>query len=421
LHTSDWHLGVEYHGHSRLEEHERFLAWLLTVIDEQSIDVLVVAGDVFDTGNPSAEAQRLYYRFLAQLAAKPGVLAAVVVGGNHDSPTKLDAPREVLGELRARVVGGYSADRDGGGGGDGDPAGELVPVVGASGRVELVVAAVPYLHDYRLGVRGFDASAQEQLASLQEAFQAVYARLAETAKARWPGVPAITTGHLTCLPKAGDKTEPGDVPSDINRVGTLGAMGPSIFDAHFKYVALGHIHRSFAVGSRRVWYSGTPVAVSIDESWDNRRVLVVDVGASEATVTPLTVPAARRLVRFMGSLDEVLTQIAALTWTEAELEPYVVADVLVRQQDFELATRLREAMPTRHGRRATLVDTRVRLERVGEARSPLDEAPTGAAVTPELAFRFAWGVKHGEGAELPEPVAQRFRQLLEESDEAHQR
>lgn len=418
LHTSDWHLGVEYHGHPRLEEQERFLDWVLTAVVDRSVDLVVVAGDVFDSGNPSAEAQRLYYRFLARLAENPGV-RAVVVGGNHDSPTKLDAPREVLEELRAHVVGGYSVEREAPG--DGDPAGELIPVVGASGEVELVVAAVPYLHDYRLGVRGFDATTAEQLASLQGAFRAVYGRMAETAKARWPGVPAIATGHLTCLPRAGDKTQPGDVPSDINRVGTLGAMGPEVFDEHFRYVALGHIHRSFAVGSDRVWYSGTPMAVSIDEPWDTRRVLLVEVTAEGTSVQPLMVPAARRLLRLQGSLAEVLVQITALAWEEAELPPYVVAEVSVAEQDFALASRLGAAMPELYGRRAVLVDTRIFRDRSGEVHSALGGLPTGDAVTPEVAFRYAWGVKYGEGTALPEPVAQRFLQLLEESDGAHQR
>ena len=406
LHTSDWHLGAEYHDRPRTEDHERFLAWLLGVVEEQAVEVLVVAGDVFDTGNPSAEAMRLYYQLLAALARLPRVRAAVVVGGNHDSASKLDAPREVLGELRAHVVGGYSTEREG------DPAGELIPIADQSGEVKLVVAAVPFLHDYRLGVRGFDASAAEQLESLQVAFRDVYTRLAEQARLRWPGVPAIATGHLTCLPRAGAMAEEGDFPAAINRVGTLGAMGPGIFHDHFRYVALGHIHRGLSV-TERVWYSGSPIAMSIDEPSRSRRVLLIDVDADSLNVTPVLVPGTRRLLRLRGSADAVRAELAALTWPEDELPPYVAAEVSVAAQDFQVRARLDEAIPSVGGRPAVLVDVQLHLVRAEGPATALERLPMGEAVTPDVAFRFAWGLAHGEGAVPPDPVLARFQSLLE--------
>ena len=94
LHTADWHLGCtlgQNHA-SRTQEHAAFLQWLLATIQEQGVEVLLVAGDIFDQAQPSAEAQQLYYDFLGQAARLPGLRRVVITGGNHDSATRLDAP-----------------------------------------------------------------------------------------------------------------------------------------------------------------------------------------------------------------------------------------------------------------------------------------------------------------------------------------
>lgn len=421
LHTSDWHLGVEPGQRSRTSEHRRFLEWLCGAIETHAVDVLVVAGDVFDGPNPSADALQLYYQFLARLAGlrRPGSLggpAVVIVGGNHDSASRLDAPRDVLSALHAHVVGGYSQGRDGSI--DGDAAGLLVPLTGGGSEVRLVVAAVPYLNDWRLGVRGFDATVEEQRTSLTESFAGVYSRLADRAQGLYPGVPLIATGHLTCLPRAGDRTTDEDaVPVEINRVGSLGALGPTIFDPRFGYVALGHIHRSFPVDSdRRVWYSGTPVQVSADESAEGRRVLLVDVADAPAgalRVTPIPVPLTRRLIKVRGDLDAVEEWLRHLTWPDEELPPSLFVDVAVTGPTLRLSETVRELLPSGAGGRATLDQLRTSVARVpGAAFAGLESLPMGEAITPEQAFRFAWRARYGDGAEPPEPVLQRLGRLI---------
>ena len=415
LHTSDWHLGVEYFQRTRSVEQAAFLEWLLATIEEKQVDTLVVAGDVFDSANPPAEALQLYYSFIARLTGAERATVAIVVGGNHDSPSRLDAPREVLTALRAHVVGGYDAGRLDAA--RAEPGGMLIPVHDAAGHVHVVVAAVPYLHDWRLGVRGFDGSADEQRQSLHEAFKGVYSRLADKAAKEWPGLPLLATGHLTCLARAGDMTSAEDaIPVDINRVGTLGAMGPGVFDERFGYVALGHIHRGFTVDpERRVWYSGTPLQVGADERWDARRVLLVDVDERGVAVTSLPVPTTRRLLRLRGPADEVRQELAKIEWGAAELPPYVVVEATVAELDPGLRETLRGLAPEGPGGAATIVDVRTLLQRGAgtEGGSLQDRLPPGDSVTPEQAFLFAWQMKHGEQSLPGAAVMQRFRSLLE--------
>ena len=410
LHTSDWHLGVEYFQRSRSDEQQAFLQWLLRVVEERNVDAVVVAGDVFDSNNPPAEAQEAYYRFIAALGRMGR--RAIVVGGNHDSTSRLDAPRGVLEALSTTVVGGYVAERESE---LADPAGVLVPLK-VGNEVRAVVCAVPYLHDWRLGVRGFEDSVEVQRASLNEAFRVVYSRLADKAAARYPGVPLLATGHLTCLPKAGDKPTSEDaIPNDINRIGTLGALGPGVFDPRFGYVALGHIHRSFPVDDgRRVWYSGTPVQVGVNEPAEHRNVLIFEISGDGrlGEIERVKVPVTRRLVSITGSFDEVVERLRKLTWPDTELPPYVVVDARLEAVDLGAPAKLRALAPKGSNGSAMLVQVNTSVGtkatgsvHAGVGRPHLDE------VTPEAAFVFAWEKKHG-GTRPSEAVMQRFRSLV---------
>ena len=104
LHTSDWHLGRSLYGRKRYEEFSAFLDWLAQTIEDEKVDALLVAGDVFDTCTPSNRAQELYYRFLCRVAASY-CRHVVVIAGNHDSPSFLNAPKELLRVLNVYVLG----------------------------------------------------------------------------------------------------------------------------------------------------------------------------------------------------------------------------------------------------------------------------------------------------------------------------
>lgn len=126
LHTADWHLGQTLHGVPRTYEHARFLSWLLTTIGEQAIDALLIAGDVFDSASPPPAAQEQYYQFLATARRLYPRLQVVVVGGNHDSAARLDAPAPVLQAIGVKVIGGLLPDDP--------PERAVVPLLDASGE-----------------------------------------------------------------------------------------------------------------------------------------------------------------------------------------------------------------------------------------------------------------------------------------------
>lgn len=301
MHTSDWHLGASLSGVGREEDHAWFLDWLLSSLDEHGPDVLIVAGDVFDQAHPVADAQRLYFDFLARVRAH--VRDVIVVGGNHDSPSRLDAPRSLLAALGIHVIGGLQADES-------TWARCVCPMRGAGGRVEGVVLAVPFVHECRLGVRtaGLDEAAIR--ASFRDRFTAFYRDLTDRALRAGDGAPIVATGHLACVGAARD-----DAPYEIHMAGATGGLPPDIFDDRLGYVALGHFHRGYRVGNRPAWYSGTPVALTPAEDRTPRSFLLADLHpGTDAIVTTVPVPRLRHVVHLRGAFDDVAARLRGMTW-----------------------------------------------------------------------------------------------------------
>lgn len=420
LHTSDWHLGASLGPVSRDAEHARFLDWLLGTLRREAVDVLIVAGDIFDHAQPASEAQALYYRFLAKLAADSSLARVVVVGGNHDSASRLDAPRELLGALAISVVGGY--DRR-------DEEGLLVPILRGDACIG-VVAAIPYVNEYRLGVTVRD---EDPRAAAVAAFASLHARLAALARTRYPDVPLVATGHLTCATRAevtpaaaleADATPDAgaisrdDFPLPIHAVGTLGALPPSIFGPEWDYVALGHVHRSFPPESPRVWYSGSPIPIGFTEVAP-RRVLLVDLDAPGArpTVRPVEVPLARALLRL--DLDEasILARLPGLGLAEGDerLPPLLDLAVRVASYDPSLRHRLQRALDDLFpdASRAPIIANLRQLapEQQGAPLGSADAlAATRAARTPWEIFAAAWRRTH---ATEPDDAVRKAFSVLE--------
>ena len=325
LHTSDWHLGVSPDQAPREQDHVLFLDWLIEQVDLHDVDVLVHSGDTFHYIQPSARALRLYYKFLARCAAQTRLSQVVVTGGNHDSPSRLDAPSAVLEALNVHVVGGLS--------GDPETWGRcLTPLVGRSGEVEAVVMAVPYIHESRLGVNSAGMQPLEVKRAINEKFRAMYATIADIAEAAYPDVPIIATGHLTCYPKGRDVVE-GAYHTPIHLVEALGALPPDIFDLRYSYVALGHVHQKIEIPSVNAWYPGSPVPTDVTEARSARHVLLVEVDPdaprAHAHVTEVEVPQWRPVLELSGPADEVFTTLEEMAFDETLLDPYLYLDLHV--------------------------------------------------------------------------------------------
>jgi DNA repair protein SbcD/Mre11 len=137
LHTADWHIGQTLRGFSREHEHRKVFGRLEEIIVERNVDALIIAGDVFDSQNPSGEAQQLFYDTLVRLSRARPKMTTVIVSGNRDAAGRLEAPRALLEAFKIRVVGNVRRHD-----GQIEASRHLVPIVDASGALAAHVLAV---------------------------------------------------------------------------------------------------------------------------------------------------------------------------------------------------------------------------------------------------------------------------------------
>ena len=343
LHTSDWHLGRSLYGRKRYEEFSSFLDWLAQTIEDEKVDALLVAGDVFDTSTPSNRAQELYYRFLCRVAASC-CRHVVVIAGNHDSPSFLNAPKELLRALNVYVVGSMTEALE-----------DEVFVLRAEDNPEAIVCAVPYLRDKDIRTVEPGETIDDKNAKLVEGLKNHYADvcgIAEQKRAEFKstghdGIPIVAMGHLFT---AGGKTVDGDGVRELY-VGSLAHVGEEVFPSSIDYLALGHLHVPQAVGSaEHIRYCGSPIPMGYGEATQEKKVVLVELNLPitqmnvdkntkkeicenqrNLRITEKTVPCFQELVRIVGSLDDIHAKLEELkteessAWLEIE---YTGSDII---------------------------------------------------------------------------------------------
>ena len=308
LHTSDWHIGRTLYGRKRYEEFEAFLTWLAETIQQNEIDALLVAGDVFDTSAPSNRAQELYYRFLCRVAASC-CRHVVVVAGNHDSPSFLNAPKELLKALDVHVVGSSTES----------PEDEVLVLRNEQDAPELIVCAVPYLRDRDIRVAEAGESVEDKERKLIDGIRTHYAAVAALAEQKreelGADIPIVGTGHLFT---AGGQTVDGDGVRELY-VGSLAHVTAGIFPACFNYLALGHLHVPQKVnGSDTIRYSGSPLPMGFGEAKQQKSVCQVEFHSTAASVQLIDVPVFQKLERVKGDWEGISNRIIELSATDSQ-------------------------------------------------------------------------------------------------------
>ncbi len=318
LHTSDWHLGRSLYGRKRYDEFSEFLDWLSITIKNESIDVLLVAGDIFDTSTPSNRAQELYYRFLCKVS---GFCCRhiVVIAGNHDSPSFLNAPKELLRALNVYVVGQVTEN----------PADEVLVLSDEENLPQVLVCAVPYLRDKDIRTVEAGETMDDKHAKLVQGLKNHYAdvcaiaeqKQVEFAKDGHPGVPIVGMGHLFTT---GGKMIDGDGVRELY-VGSLAHVGEDAFPASIDYLALGHLHVPQSVGkAKHIHYCGSPLPMGYGEAKQDKKVIVVSFEGTAPIIQDVQIPCFQTLERIVGSLDDIhskieqLKQNDSLAWLEIE-------------------------------------------------------------------------------------------------------
>ncbi|MBD8576924.1 exonuclease SbcCD subunit D C-terminal domain-containing protein [Pseudomonas syringae] len=404
FHTSDWHLGQHLHGQERDFEHQAFLTWLLARLAERQPDVLLIAGDIFDTVNPPVKAQERLYEFIVDAHEQQPQLTIVMIAGNHDSGSRIELPAPLMRRLRTHALGRVLWLDDG----RLDAERLLLPLPDASGEVRAWCLALPFLRPAE--VTGALSSGDDYLHGIAQ----VHRLLIDAALARrQPGQALIAVSHAHM---AG-----GSVSEDSERsliIGNAEALPASLFVPDITYVALGHLHKPQQVnGEERIRYSGSPIPLSFSEIGYRHQILEITCdGERLVSVEPLLIPRTVPLQR-LGPLplEELLVQLAALAnidlLAEAERQPWLEVRVRLDQPQPDLRSRIEAAL---QGKAVRLV--RIAAEYAGAH----DDDPDGAGVelidleqlTPQELFSRAWQDTYGNPVD--EQTLNDFATLLHE-------
>lgn len=387
LHTADWHIGQLFYEYDRTYEHEQFLAWLTEILCAEKIDLLLISGDVFDISNPSAQSIRLFYTFLNNATRKCPDLQVIITAGNHDSASRLEAPRPLLESSRIHIVGTIEKD----------PHGQInydkisVPLTAADGTVTGWCLAAPYLrvgdypavdrtdkelvqnHTYAAGVAAFYKEAYLHLSEKKTADQFI-----------------IALGHLHAA-----QAEITDMDSAERAImGGIECVPVDAFHRDILYVALGHIHKAQRIGGKEhIRYSGSPIPLSFSELQYKHQVLCFELDQAgihnlQSIEVPVSVPLLR-IPKKHAPLPAVLKALEALPDTLEQsgdpYAPFLEIRILMDEPRPGLRYQVEKALEGKHIRLAK-IDVRYPSKQ-GRGKNHLDDIENNLGeLTPEDVF-----------------------------------
>ncbi|MDR2948607.1 MAG: exonuclease SbcCD subunit D [Prevotella sp.] len=398
LHTADWHIGQYFFGYDRKDEHIIFFDWLKKTIKEQQADVLLVAGDIFDSPNPSAESQKIYYRFLREITTDNPNLQIVITAGNHDSAARLEAPNPLLEEMNIHVKGVIRKNLDG----EIDYQNLFVPLV-REGIAEAWCMAVPYLR------QGDYPNAESYTKGVKEMYDTLYDELQ---KRKVADLPIIVMGHLHA---AGSEVSEGDR-SERTVIGGLECISPDTFSKKdIVYTALGHLHKAQQVeNSANMYYSGSPLPMSFAEKNYQQGINLIEVKNNKLEridridfkppVELISLPKEPKV------LNMVLAEIADLPDGEITSDsPYLELKVLITEPEPSMRNQIEEALKGKSVRLTSAVPYKVKHDKDTRAVT-YEELRT---INPMEMAEDVFLNKYGNG--MPDTMKSLLQNVIEEA------
>ncbi len=256
LHTADLHLGRQFNGLPLEEDHGAVLDQIISALISRSVDVLIIAGDIFDRAAPPVSAVRQFNDFLQRVAAESAA-GVVMIAGNHDSGDRIAAMSIMADTKRTLIRGVLNADEK--------------PLVLNDAFGPVAFTGLPFAYEYAAR----DCFGDETLSSPEDVLRAQLSSARQNLPegARWV---VVAHGFV-----AGASGSEGELP--LTRIGGIETVNPSVFEgAH--YVALGHLHRPQSAGGAQIRYSGAPLAFGFDEEGCAKSMSLVELDATGQTI-----------------------------------------------------------------------------------------------------------------------------------------
>lgn len=368
LHTSDWHLGKRLFKLDRAPEHEMFLNWLLSTLIEQKIELLLIAGDIFDTPSPPHQSLELFYNFLHRVSIETST-DTYIIAGNHDSGLLLEAPSKLLSLHRVKVWGKLSQN----------PEDHWLHV--KKGDEEISLCAIPFFRSHELMPQGEG-----------DALEALRKYLAKPRTA--PQL--LMLHHLAGMFEAAGSEQVISL-SGVDSI-------PSELLKSFDYVALGHIHKPQKIGERS-YYSGSPIPLRFSET-AKKSVVIIDQKNHELSPTIHPIPTFRQLVTLKVDEENWKKTINSLSPT-SELTPMVEIQMSLKAPRMGLIDELKNSLDQKGMELLSylpLYEGQEKLEKKGPKLFELGAVDL---------FKEFYASKYPASPEVPQDLVDDFKTLLE--------
>lgn len=364
LHTSDWHLGKRLFKLDRTEEHHLFLEWLVETIKTQKIDLLLIAGDIFDTPTPPHHSLEMFYNFLHRISSET-TAEVLIIAGNHDSGQLLEAPAKILAPLRIKVWGKLSEN----------PAEHWYKFK------NLDICAIPFFRSYEL-------LPQEE----GDALEALEKYLTN----KTDGPKLLMLHHLAGMFEAAGSEQV------ISLSGVDSIPGPLL--KSFDYVALGHIHKPQRIGEN-MYYSGSPLPLRFSETV-KKSVVIIEEEKGKLSSNILEIPRFRDLFIIKTSEADYKKDIEKLELT-GTLKAMAEVQIKLDSPKVGLVDDIKERLDAKGIELLSYLPLYSRSETVERKGEKLFE------MSPLELFTEFYKTKYPESAEVPDDLQNDFKQLLE--------
>jgi len=315
LHTADWHIGKSLYKYDLYEDIHLFFKELCSIIQKESVDILLISGDIFDLANPSNRDKELYYQFLGDLMQMK--IRVIITAGNHDSVRMLEAPKDLLKYLNIDIVGdARNLDQ------------QIIPIYNDNKELECFVLAVPFLRDRDIRFVQSGEKYKDKVEALRQGIQQHYEKLIQMSKSENDSVPIISMGHLYVQ---------GASISDSEReiqIGNTAGISVNNFQELFDYMALGHIHRPQKLNkSGSIRYSGSPIALSFSERKDEKVIVIVELDSKGIqSIESIKLEKYRDLIRLKGTVEEIRQSLAVFQNTR-KLPAFIELHAIEKEKD----------------------------------------------------------------------------------------
>lgn len=397
LHTADWHLGKRLDSFSRLEEQKIVLDEICIIADEQAVDAVIVAGDLFDAFNPPVEAIELLYKTLKRLTNN-GKRPVIAIAGNHDSPDRIDSPEPLARECGIVFMGypnteiktielenGFEITKTDKG---------FIELNLPEHNYPLRIIATPYANEVRMK----EYFGEEKEVELSNSLQMGWGDLSEKYCDN-KGVNILVT-HLYMLKRGGEVLEEPDGEKPL-KIGNADLIYSDIIPPQIQYTALGHLHRHQNVGTdeKPVVYSGSPLSYSFSEAGQQKYVKIINVEPNSiAQLERIPLKSGKQLARkTFNSIDSAVEWLNDNQYTLVELT--IESDTYLKSEDLK---RLRNA----HHEIVHIIPI-VKNDNV------MDESSKQVNLNQDITALFSDYFKYSKGQSPNEEIIELFKEIIE--------